>query len=171
MMNKNGLDELKAEFDKFVHDSCATDDCNKDDRDIGDKADEEPVPAFVEQIAQVLLAPSRSGVYLSRLDIKRVAEAIDESLAIKERNKMVKALFRHTTTKKYLEDAFAEINLHINGRILIYEELAESFPASKEIFESHINKCKKTSKMFTQIAEDFEEIDPTIEPLITSEEA
>jgi len=66
-----------------------------------------------------LLAPAVSGVYLSRLDIKRIAEAIDESIPIKERMKMVKALFRHTVKRQYLVDAFTEVDKHINGRILI----------------------------------------------------
>jgi len=120
----------------------------------------------VDALTTKLLAPAHSGVYLSRLDIKRIAEAIDESIPIKERLKMVKALFRHTTRKEYLENAFAEIDKHINGRILIYNELSESFPASKEIFDGHIEKAEKTKKMFKTIIEDFEEIEPSDDPLV-----
>ena len=104
-------------------------------------------------------------MYLSRLDIKRVAEGIDESIPIKERIKMVRALFRHTTKKEYLKDAFEEIDKHINGRILIYKELSEAFPSSKSIFDGHIVKAKKTMKMFDTIIEDFEEIEPSSDPM------
>lgn len=166
-MNAHDLSDLRAEFDKFVKDKCFIDPENlaQQNPDGGDKEDEEPVPQFVEALTHKLLAPAISGVYLSRLDIKRIAEAIDESLPIKERVNMIKALFRHTTTKKYLEDAFSEIDKHINGRILIYQELSEAFPASKSIFDSHITKAKKTMKMFDQIIEDFEEIEPTDDPM------
>ena len=167
-MNQNDLSDLKAEFDKFVKDKCEIDPEGGGDElnpDMGDKEDEAPVPQFVDALTSKLLAPEQSGVYLSRLDIKRVAEAIDESIPIKERIKMVKALFRHTTKKEYLEGAFTEINKHINGRILIYTELAETFPASKEIFDINIVKAKKTMKMFKTIIEDFEEIEPTDDPL------
>ncbi len=167
-MNQNDLSDLKAEFDKFVKDKCEIDPEAGGDElnpDMGDKEDEAPVPQFVDALTSKLLAPQQSGVYLSRLDIKRVAEAIDESIPIKERIKMVKALFRHTTKKEYLEGAFTEINKHINGRILIYTELAETFPASKEIFDINIVKAKKTMKMFKTIIEDFEEIEPTDDPL------
>lgn len=167
-MNPNDLSDLRAEFDKFVKESCVTDPAKmseEDNRDIGDKEDEEPVPQFVDALTSKLLAPEQSGVYLSRLDIKRIAEAIDESIPIKERVKMVRNLFRHTTTQQYLKDAFAEIDKHINGRIMIYTELAEAFPASKSLFDSNIAKARKTMKMFDTIIEDFEEIEPTDDPM------
>ena len=147
-MNPNDISDLRAEFDKFVKDKCSLDPEegeNIQSPDMGDKEDEEPVPQFVDALTSKLLAPALSGVYLSRLDIKRVAEAIDESIPIKERTKMVKALFRHTTTQQYLKDAFAEVDKHINGRILIYTELSETFPASKEIFDVYITKAKKSA--------------------------
>ncbi len=168
MINNNKeLDELRAEFDKFVHDKCMTDEegnCNDDDK--GDAVDEEPYPAFVDELQSKLLAPALSGVYLSRIDIKRVAEGIDESLPIKERDKMIKALFRHTTTRDYLRKTFDEFNRHMNGRVLIYTELGEAFPSSKEVFETYIAKVKKTQKMFEQIVNDYEEIEPTFDPMM-----
>lgn len=166
-MEQHDLSDLRAEFDKFVSDKCSLDPENAEaqNRDAGDKEDEEPVPQFVDALTSRLLAPAHSGVYLSRLDIKRIAEAIDESIPIKERVKMVRSLFRHTTKKDYLRDAFAEIDKHINGRILIYQELSEAFPASKSIFDEHIKKAEKTMRMFSTIIEDFEEIEPTSDPM------
>jgi hypothetical protein len=167
MMNED-LSDLRAEFDKFVKDKCSLepDSTQGQNPDIGDKEDEEPVPQFVDALTSKLLAPAISGVYLSRLDIKRVAEAIDESIPIKERLKMVRALFRHTTKKEYLQNAFSEIEKHINGRILIYTELSEAFGASKVHFDEHIQKAQKMKKMFSTIVEDFEEIEPTSDPLM-----
>ncbi|RUM67217.1 MAG: hypothetical protein DSZ03_00020 [Sulfurimonas sp.] len=167
-MNPNDLNDLRAEFDAFVQDQCSVND-NKDcsaNPDMGDAIDNEPVPGFVAQISQNLLAPARCGVYISRMDIKRVAEGVDESLPIKERDKMLKALFRHTTKRQYLDDVFAEFNRHINGRILIYQELSSAFPASKYIFDANIAKAEKTQKIFKQIVDDFEEIEPTFDPML-----
>jgi len=162
-MNQHDLDDLRAEFDKFMRDKCDTGSCETpSDAD----PDEEPVPAFVDELADKLLAPYHSGVYFSRLDIKRVAEAIDESIPIKERKRMIKALFRHTVSKAYLRQAFDEFNRHFGGRILIYRELSEVFPASKPIFDENIAKIAKTQKMLEQIVEDFEEIEPTDEPMM-----
>lgn len=162
-MNQNDLSDLRAEFDQFIRGKCDTESCDttKEQEEV-----EEPVPGFVDELADKLLAPYHSGVYFSRLDIKRVAEAIDESIPIKERKKMIKALFRHTTSKEYLRRAFDEFNRHFGGRILIYQELIEAFPASKAIFDENISKIKKTQAMLDQIVRDFEEIEPTDEPML-----
>ena len=162
-MNTADLSDLKAEFDQFVREKCDTGDCDTS----GDSSvDNAPIPGFVDELTDKLLSPFHSGVYLSRLDIKRVAEAIDESIPIKERKKMLQALLRHTTRKAYLRGAFDEFNRHFGGRILIYTELAEAFPASKEIFDGFIVKIKKTQKILDQIVEDYEEIEPTDEPML-----
>lgn len=166
-MKPEDIASLRAEFDKFVREECSV---NPEEQaknlDGGDAVDEEPVPAFVDDLADKLLAPSKSGVYLSRLDIKRVAEAIDESLPVKERKKMIKALFRHTTSKAYLRRAFDEFNRHLEGRRIIYLELAKEFPASSALFEVWCAKIDKTRKMFDQIVQDFEEIEPTSDPMM-----
>jgi len=166
-MKNHDLSDLRAEFDKFVKDKCSLEPEAdiRSNPDAGDKEDEEPVPQFVDALTSKLLAPQQSGVYLSRLDIKRIAEAIDESIPIKERIKMVRALFRHTTKRDYLVDAFTEVDKHIHGRILIYKELGETFPASKPIFDGFIAKANKTMKMFQTIISDFEDIEPVSDPL------
>lgn len=163
-MKENDYSNLRAEFDEFVREKCDTGSCETNPET--ETEEEEPVPGFVDELSDKLLAPFHCGAYLSRLDIKRVAEAIDESIPIKERKKMLKALFRHTTTKAYLRGAFDEFNRHFGGRILIYQELSEAFPASKSFFDENIVKIKRTQKILDQIVEDFEEIDPTDEPMM-----
>jgi len=165
MKDFNNLDDLKAEFDKFVTERCI----NEEQKQIDQEENgEEEAPAFVDELADKLLGPAHSGVYLSRLDIKRVAEAIDESLPIKERKRMIKSLMRHTTTKEFLRNAFGEFNKHINGRLAIYQELGEAFPSSKYVFDEFTVKAEKTKKMFERIIDDFEEFNPAedLEPVI-----
>ncbi|MDD2950579.1 MAG: hypothetical protein PHU29_07310 [Sulfuricurvum sp.] len=161
-MKENDYSDLRAEFDEFVRGKCDTGSCETSSEN---DPEEEPVPGFVDELSDKLLSPYHCGAYLSRLDIKRVAEAIDESIPIKERKKMIKALFRHTTKKAYLRSAFDEFNRHFGGRVLIYQELSEAFPASKAIFDENITKIKMTQKILDQIIEDFEEIEPTDDPL------
>lgn len=167
MIKNDDFEALKKDFDTFNYERCAMtpEEMEKHNPDEGDPQDSEPVPIFVDELNDTLMAPSQSGVYLSRIDIKRVAEAIDESLPIKERKKMIKALFRHTNSKEYLRSAFDEINRHINGRILIYQELTQSFPHFKTQSNEWIEKAEKMKKMFDQIVEDFEPIEPTDEPM------
>jgi hypothetical protein len=165
-MIKTDFSDLKAEFDQFVRGKCESGSCEPSSDEKSEEEAEEYVPGFVDELGDKLLAPYHSGVYFSRMDIKRVAEAIDESIPIKERKKMIRALFRHTTRRSYLQEAFDEFNRHFGGRILIYTELSEAFPASKPIFDANIVKIKKTQRMLDQIIEDFEEIEPTDQPMM-----
>ena len=160
MKDFNNLDDLKAEFEQFVTDRCISEEQKQIDEE---EHGEEDAPAFVDELADKLLGPANAGVYLSRLDIKRVAEAIDESLPIKERKRMIKSLMRHTTTKEFLRQAFGEFSKHINGRLAIYQELGDAFPSSKYIFVDFTSKAEKTKRMFDRIIEDFEEFNPAEE--------
>lgn len=162
-MKENDFSDLRAEFDEFVRGKCDSGSCETNSEN---DPDDEPVPGFVDELSDKLLAPYHCGAYLSRLDIKRVAEAIDESIPIKERRKMLKALFRHTTRREYLRRAFDEFNRHFGGRILIYQELSNTFPASKSIFDENIAKIKTTQKILDQIVLDFEEIEATDDPMM-----
>ncbi|MCW8837922.1 MAG: hypothetical protein OQK11_04380, partial [Thiovulaceae bacterium] len=60
-MNHHDIDDLKAEFDKFVKDKCSLNPeeniYEKQNPDAGDKEDEEPVPQFVDALTSKLLAP------------------------------------------------------------------------------------------------------------------
>jgi len=165
MNDFNNIDDLKAEFDKFVTERCINEEQKQVDAEENEDAE---APAFVDELSEKLLGPAHSGVYLSRLDIKRVAEAIDESLPIKERKRMIKSLMRHTTTKDFLRNAFSEFSKHINGRLAIYQELGEAFPSSKYVFDEYAVKAEKTKKMFDRIIEDFEEFNPAedMEPIL-----
>ncbi len=161
-MNKTDFSDFQADFESFIRDP------KRDDAscDIDPDEPDEIAPSYVDELNDKLLSPFHSGAYFSRLDIKRIAEAIDESLPIKERKKMMKALFRHVNEKAFLRRAFDEFNRHFGGRVLIYQELAEAFPASKYIFDEYISKIERTQKILDQIVEDFEEIEPTFDPMM-----
>ncbi len=162
-MNEHDLNDLRREFEQMAG-SCTL---NGDQDSRRDEAEDEneDIPNYVEELQKKLLAPAISGVYLTRIDLKRIADDLDESLPIKERKKMLRALMRHTTTKDTLREIFDATNRYINGRVLIYKELAETFPASASIFEDFTKKAEKTQRMFDRIVEDFEDIEVTDEPL------
>jgi len=164
-LDKAGIEELKNEFDQFVMDRCATNERGEDELDA-ENAEDEDIPNFVEELLKKLLAPAISGVSLTRIDIKRIGTEMDYSLPIKERNKMFKAMMRHMVSKAELQQLFDVINKHIDGRLLIYKEFAETFPASKYIFDSYEVKIENTKKMLDRIVRDFEEFDPSAEPVI-----
>ena len=63
-MNEHDLSDLRAEFDKFVSDKCSLnpEEAVQQNRDVGDKEDDEPVPQFVDALTSRLLADRKSVV-------------------------------------------------------------------------------------------------------------
>ncbi|MFA6760411.1 MAG: hypothetical protein WCR69_05125 [Sulfuricurvum sp.] len=165
-MKKEDLQDLRDEINRFMQDRCVSDEEGRYKEENNEDEFEDFAPIFVDVLNEKLLAPAHSGVYLSRLDLKRVAEAIDESIPIKERSKMIKTLFRHTNSKEFLKNAFDEFKKHIIARIYIYEDLMSAFPSSSYAFSSHIEKAKKIQKVLDTIVEEFEEIEPTDDPML-----
>lgn len=163
-MDLGNLDDLRKEFEQMAG-TCTLNPEGGAHNEHEDSENED-IPHYVEELLKKLLAPSIAGVYLTRIDLKRIADDLDASLPIKERKKMLRALMRHITTKASLREIFEVMNRYIDGRILIYQELAEDFPASKVIFEGFIQKATKTKNMFDRIVDDFEEFEVTDEPLM-----
>jgi hypothetical protein len=160
-LNQN-IADLKNEFEQFVVEKCSTDEsCDTQDGDIP----EEELPYFTEELAKKLLSPEISGVNLSRIDLKRVSDDLEDSIAIQARKRMLKAILRHKQTKEELGAVFNTIELHLNGRILIYREIGESYPASNYVFENYISKIEKMKRTFKRILDDFEDISPNSQPI------
>lgn len=157
------LDSLRNEFEQFVVEKCSTEEgCSTEGEE---EIPEEELPYFTEELSKKLLAPEVSGVNLSRIDLKRVSDTLGDSIAIQDRKRMLKALLRHKQTKDELEKLFSNIELHLNGRILIYEEIAEAYPSSADIFKGYIEKVEKMKLTFKRVVDDFEEINPEADPI------
>ncbi len=163
-MNMSDIEDLKREFDQLAGSCTLTPEQEQNAKDQAEEDDEE-IPYYVEELHKKLLAPSISGVYLTRIDLKRISDDLDESLPIKERKPMLKALMRHTTSKETLEEIFDVMTRYIDGRTVIYQELLDTFPASAGFFQDNLDKIEKSKRMFTRIVEDFEEMDLTDEPM------
>jgi hypothetical protein len=162
-MDKN-IESLRNEFEKFVVEKCSTDD-GSCETDINEDIPDEELPYFTDELSQKLLAPQYSGVNLSRVDLKRISDTLGDSVAIKDRKKMLKAILRHKQRGEELELLFNEIELHLNGRILIYREISENYPQSTEIFEDYIDKIERMKRIFKRIVDDFEDISPDSQPI------
>jgi len=159
----NDLASLRKEFEEFVVEKCSSEEgCSTEGEE---EIPKEELPYFTEELSKKLLAPAISGVNLSRIDLKRISDDLGDSIAINDRKKMLKALLRHKQTKEELERLFNNIELHLNGRTLIYEEIAEAYPSSAHIFKEYIKKIEDMKLTFKRIVDDFEEINPDADPI------
>ena len=146
------LEELRAEFEAIknseefcVDGSCATD----------EEVDLKDYPSYTEALYSQIIAPSVSGIYISRWDIKEIAEVAGDSMAIHPRKRMFELLMKFAVSQERMQLVLDAMEENIQKKIDIYEELKDTFPYSKNIFEKKIAKAEKTIRMFPHIMDEY----------------
>jgi len=156
-MNENDINDLRNEFAQFNEKNfngnpafCADGSCDSDE-----ETDLKDYPSYTEALYAKLIAPHVSGIYISRWDIKEIALAAGDSMAIHPRKRMFELLMKFATSRENMQAVLDALENHMEQKIDIYNELMTTFPASKEIFQAKIDKAHKTMKLFPQIIEEY----------------
>ena len=151
------MEDLRKEFENFNEQNfngnpafCPDGQCDSDE-----ETDLRDYPSYTEALYAQLIAPSQSGIYISRWDIKEIALSAGDSMAIHPRKRMFELLMKYTTSKENMQKVLDALENHMEEKIGIYAELMESFPASREVFEPKIDRARKTMKLFPQIVEEY----------------
>ena len=155
------IEDLKKEFENFQinEEACIDGSCELEDlRDY---------PSYTDALYAKLVAPHVSGIYVSRWDIKEIAEAAGESMAIHPRKRMFELLMKYASNRKNMKRVLDALENHFEEKIAVYEELMENFPASREIFEPKIEKARKTMRLFPQILDEYFPEDLNVADAIT----
>ncbi len=131
----------------------AFDNCNIDEQQQCDTpAEDEEAQTFANLIKTKLLNPNFSGVNFSRWDVKRIAYEFGEKIPTDERKKMIAQLLKYVDSEETLNKLFNIIKKFIDERVGIYNELSQTFPASKPIFDGYIVKTNDAKKLLDDIA-------------------
>jgi len=156
-MNENDINDLRNEFAQMNEKSfngnpafCADNSCESDE-----EVDLKDYPSYTEALYAKLIAPHVSGIYISRWDIKEIALAAGDSMAIHPRKRMFELLMKFATSRENMQAVLDALENHMEEKIAIYRELMTTFPASEEIFQVKIDKAEKTMKLFPQIIEEY----------------
>jgi hypothetical protein len=155
------IEDLKKEFENFQinEEACVDGSCELEDlRDY---------PSYTDALYAKLVAPHVSGIYVSRWDLKEIAEAAGESMAIHPRKRMFELLMKYASNRKNMKRVLDALENHFEEKIAVYEELMENFPASREIFEPKIEKARKTMRLFPQILDEYFPEDLNVADAIT----
>jgi hypothetical protein len=151
------MDDLRKEFEEFNSKNfngnpafCADGSCESDE-----EVDLKDYPSYTEALYAKLIAPHVSGIYISRWDIKEIALAAGDSMAIHPRKRMFELLMKYATSKENMQAVLDALENHMEEKIAIYTELMTNFPASQEVFQPKIDKAQKTMKLFPQIIEEY----------------
>lgn len=96
-----------------------------------------------DRILKILTVPSRSGIYISRFDIRNIGLTLGVDVPVRERREMLKDLFYYSKQidkmKEFLDLLIQYTNLKINQ----YRELQEAFPKTSQIIQGWIDKAEK----------------------------
>lgn len=151
------MDDLRKEFENISAQNfngnpafCADGQCDSDE-----EVDLKDYPSYTEALYAKLIAPHVSGIYISRWDIKDIALAAGDSMAIHPRKRMFELLMKYATSKENMQAVLDALENHMEEKIAIYTELMTSFPTSTEVFQPKIDKARKTMKLFPQIVEEY----------------
>jgi hypothetical protein len=123
--------------------------------DSDEEVDLKDYPSYTEVLYAKLIAPHVSGIYISRWDIKDIALAAGDSMAIHPRKRMFELLMKFATSKENMQAVLDALENHMEEKIAIYTDLMTNFPASQEVFQPKIEKAQKTMKLFPQIIEEY----------------
>jgi hypothetical protein len=149
-MNKNDIADLRKEFEAFNQAECMDGSCESEEG-----ADLKDYPSYTEALYAKLVAPSVSGIYISRWDIKEIALEAGDSMAIHPRKRMFELLMKYATSKENMESVLEALERHMEYKISIYNEFITNYPNTEEIFQPKIDKARKTMKLFPQIIEEY----------------
>jgi len=146
------IEDLRKEFENFDKNGeyCIDGSC-----EIEEESDLKDYPDYTEALYAKLIAPHVSGIYISRWDIKDIALAAGESMAIHPRRRMFELIMKFAVTKENMQLFLAALEDHMSEKIEIYEDLMRQFPASSEIFAPKVEKARKTIRLFPRIIEEY----------------
>lgn len=151
------MDDLRKEFENISEQNfhgkpafCPDGQCDSDE-----ELDLQDYPSYTEALYAKLVAPAVSGIYISRWDIKDIASTAGDDMAIHPRKRMFELLMKFATSKENMQAVLDALKVHMEDKIAIYDEFITNYPASADIFQSKIDKARKTIKLFPQIIEEY----------------
>ncbi len=146
------VDELRAEFEAFKKgdEFCNDGSCSSDE-----EVDLKDYPSYTEALYAQIVAPSASGIYISRWDIKEIADSAGDSMSIHPRKRMFELLMKYAVSQERMQAVLDALEENMREKIDIYTELGESFPSSKNSFDEKISKAEKTIRSFPNIMKEY----------------
>ncbi|SFO89207.1 hypothetical protein [Hydrogenimonas thermophila] len=137
------MNDLRKEFENYMQDRCVSS-CETEE-------DTYEYPDYVEAINAELMPPVKSGVYISRWDLKMVGDAIDASIAMDSRARMYKMLMRSVHNKETMGQLLGAFSSLIDAKTEAYREMMENYPSSAPIFEDKIQKAERVKAYFDEV--------------------
>ena len=109
-----------------------------------------------DRILKLLTVPSKSGIYISRYDIKKIGSLVGVNEPVKERREMLKDIFIYAKQMNKIKEVLDAIIEFIDYKISQYEEIESNFPKSSNITQLWIKRAKKTKGIIETMKKEYE---------------
>lgn len=152
-MDAKEFNELRGEFEQLQRQNmqsdcdengCATDDASRED-----------YPDYLAAIFTEVMPPIKSGIYISRWDLKRMAEQLDETFALDVRERMFQKFMQWVATPEEMKLVIEQFNNNIDAKCDMYKEYSLKYPSSKEIFDKKITKAESSKRYLDKVYTEF----------------
>ncbi len=109
-----------------------------------------------DRILKLLTVPSKSGVYISRYDIKKIGQIVGVDEPVKERKEMLKDIFIYAKQMNKIKEVLDALIDFIDYKISQYEEVENNFPKSSTITQLWIKRAKKTKSIIETMKKEYD---------------
>ncbi len=150
-MDIKEINEFRNEFEamqqKVAQDSCDSEGCVEEEY--------EDYPDYLRAIYAEIMPPFKSGITISRWDLKRMAAQLDESFALDVRERMFKNFMQWIANAEDMKAVVGVFKEHMDMKSELYREYSKKYPSSKEIFDVKIVKIEKAKKYLDKVYVEF----------------
>lgn len=109
-----------------------------------------------DRIIKLLLVPAKSGIYISKMDIKKIGLDIGVDVPVRERKEMLRDIFYYAKQIEKLPDFLDKLIEYANYRISQYTQIQTDFPASAHIFDEWVEKAKNLIRFIENMKKEIE---------------
>jgi len=150
-MDIKDLNELRSDFEalekKAMESACVDDSCASDER--------EEYPDYVIAMYTEVMPPVKSGIYISRWDLKAMAVEIGESFALDVRERMFKNFMQWVASPEDMQLVMDQFKKNIDMKADLYRDYSTKYPSTKPIFDEKIQKAEATKKYLDKVFVEF----------------
>lgn len=110
----------------------------------------------ISELAQRIVVPARSGVYLARNEIVVLARLEDGSVRLGERRRMLEDVIHSARGPEELRAVVQRLLAFVRDSLAQYRRLQDEFPAAAEWLAPWVSKATGTERVLVELAEDLE---------------
>jgi hypothetical protein len=108
----------------------------------------------MESTVELILSPNKSGAYLTKPDILKVAAMCDLTIILQERKRMLDDLFKSIKSKEELLEIYDVLISFYTAKKGDFETVFQYFPSVKNSLDENYKKCTATVGRLEELKEE-----------------